>query len=354
MTKILFVFRTKRNEMLKQALEKTGPDHFLYGLTYLKKLGYDVDYSDLFYNLPLIRYFFWPIEQLIIKITSIGFKLDQAIVLTPKAIKSDVIITTVDSAGLPFLLLKKLKIIKKPIIYISTGLINEMVKRKKSLMTSFYKFLLAEASIIICHSPMEKEQFTKLRPGLKSKIYFIPLGIDVAFFIDSKRATGNSIVSIGKDRSRDYKLIANVAIRLPSEKFIIVTDPSNIKGIKFAKNVSIYFNLPYDKIKNLYNSSKLVFIPLNELNRAIGQVNFLESLATRNNVVISKVKGITECYPDLIKLKNVFLFRAGDSLDSVEKIKKSLKRHVNNYLPASKYNSKNYARQLASILREIL
>ena len=354
MTKILFVYRTKRNEMLKQALEKTGPDHFLYGLTYLKKLGYDVDYSDLFYNLPLICYFFWPIEQLIIKITSIGFKLDQAIMLTPKAIRSDVIITTADSAGLPFLLLKKIKIIKKPILYISTGLINEMVKRKKSPMTDFYKLLLAEANMIICHSPMEKEQFTKLCPDFKSKIFFIHFGIDMTFFISAKKAIGNSIVSIGKDRSRDFKLLANVAIKLPSEKFIIVTDPSNIKGIKFSKNVSIYFNLPYKKIKNLYNSSKLVFIPLNELNRAVGQVNFLESLATRNNVVISKVKGITECYPDLTKLKNVFLFRAGNSLDSVEKIKKALKRNVDNYLPASKYDSKNYAKQVASILREIL
>ena len=71
-----------------------------------------------------------------------GFKLDQALALLPKFNKYDVIIETGDSAGLPILFLKYLKLIKKPVVFMTAGLAGALKGKTKSWVGSFYKKIL--------------------------------------------------------------------------------------------------------------------------------------------------------------------------------------------------------------------
>lgn len=348
--KILYVYRTARKKQLYKALLNEEPDHLLYGFRYLSDFGIDAYFTDIAYSpFNLLLWLFLPLQKYIIKRTSIGFKLDQAILLIPKLINSDLIVTTTDSAGLPILLLKKLKIISKPMIYISTGLVNELDKRTNSI-SRFEFSLLREASIIVCHSIVEKKLFIKHLPDIKKKIYVIPFGIDYGFF-----KTNSYILSVGRDRSRDFQLLAEVAKQFPKEQFIIVTSKSNVGGINFSRNVKLLFDIDYRRVRELYWGSKIIFLPLKELNRAAGQISFLESASLGKIIVASRVKGLIETYKKLVKSENILFYQVGDIKDAVVTLKKALKKVPRSKLEIlSQYTSKNYSKRIAKIIDDLL
>lgn len=350
--KILYVYRTARKKIYERVQQGLEPDHILYGFKYIKQKGWDVFFSDIGYSrLNILFWLFLPIQKLIIYKTTIGFKLDQAILLLPKIKHSDLIITTTDSVGLPLLFLKKLKIINKPIIYISIGLANELVIRKKSFMYKFYLDLLNKANIIICHSLIEKDLFEDMSDKLLNKIKFIPFGIDSSFF-KIKKKTGKYILSIGQDKSRDYELLAILTRIMKNQNFVIITQKTNVQNIYFEDNVELKYNIPYWKVKEYYLKAKLVVIPLKEMNRASGQITFLESIASGNKIVIANTKGIVEAYPFIFmsKNKNIYTYKNG-------KIK-SLKRAVNQALKnkdnltdfPAKYTSYVYGKKIEKLI----
>ncbi len=350
--KILFVFRTMRMPFYPGAKKGEEPDHLLYGMNHLKKMGHKVYFSNIAYNkLNLLRIILFPLQAIILKSTSMGFRLDQALLLIPLMKKSDVIISTADVAGLPILLLKKIKLINKSIVYISVGLVNEVKKRESSLFTKFYMYLLNSADIIICHSNIEKKFFKELIPN--KKIYTIQFGIDAPYF-KCKKKTSDAILSIGRDRSRDYKLLANVARQLPKQKFVVVTSQSNVKNITFSSNVEVFFDIPYREVKEFYCSSKLVFLPLVDLNRASGQMSLLEAIASGNKVVISAVKGIYDIYKDLIENnKNIFTFKPGNEEEAIKQIRVASSRKTTNYNLSRRLTSNAYAYNLNQIIKNL-
>lgn len=354
MIKVTFVFRTARIKQYQDSIIGRIPNHVLYGANHLEKMGYDIVISDDAYSpTNFWRLLLLPLENILIKITSIGFKLDQAIILLGKLRSSNVIITTTDSCGLPILLFKSFKLISAPIIYISTGLINELSVRKKSWISKIYFKMLKRAEVIICHSPSEQGLFLELVRRDIGSTFFIPFGIDDQYF-NSSNSPSEYILSIGRDRSRDYACLSSVAALLPSEKFTLITSRGNVQGLKFPPNVTTYYDLSYDQVKEYYQKAKLVFLPLKELNRAAGQISFLESIASSCKVVISSVKGLTSVYPDIIsENKNVYLLKNNSTQETADTIRECLNKKNAKYLFPQAYTSLKYAEHLDVIIKGI-
>lgn len=350
--KVFYVYRTARKQNFINVSNNLEPDHILYGYNYIRKSGYSVSFSDIAYSkFNLLFWLFLPIQKLFIKYTSVGFKFDQALLLLPYFYCSDIIITTTDSAGLPLLLLKKLRVLNKPVIYISTGLINELSDRNNEVV-AFYKSLLQYVDILICHSNIEKKSYLKYIPILKDKISVIPFGIDQKFF---KKTTVQKkyILSIGRDKSRDYNFLSKVALRIKSENFLVVTSRSNIKGVTFPRNVKIMYDLPYDQVRDIYLKAKLVFLPLKEINRASGQIAFLEALSSNNKVVISNIRGIKDVYKKLLNIKNTVVYKPDDVESAVESLVKALKIKEHRFEMPSDFTSLKYAERIDSIIKKI-
>lgn len=348
--RVFYVYRTARKQNLINVSNSTEPNHILYGFNYIQKAGYTVSFSDVAYSkFNLLFWVFLPIQKLFIKLTSVGFKLDQALLLLPYFYGSDVIITTTDSVGLPVLLLKKIRVLNKPVIYISTGLINEL-SDKDNKVVAFYKSLLPYVDIIICHSYIEKKIYLKYFPFLKDKIKVVPFGVDTNFFKGKASKNKNYILSVGRDKSRDYTLISKLAEQMTNENFVIVTSRSNINGINFPKNVKILIDQSYLQVKKLYQESKLIFLPLKEINRASGQIAFLESLASGKKIAVSNIAGIKEVYPHLLN-KNVFLFKPRDVNEAKVAIISSLGKKVSKEVKVN--DSSDYSMHLLNFVKKL-
>src|SRR3989339_2026781 len=185
MKRILFVFPTNRKKILESIGKGESPDNELYGLNYFKSLEWEVSFADVS---PAWQNFldkaFFLLGRLFRQQIDITFQLGRAVLMLAAMNKTDVILTNTDSIGLPVCFLKRMGLVKPPVVY-TVGLfyIQGKLKRtmdvgKTTLFRKFYVWVLSAADHIIYHSPIEREKLIKL--GLYNPAYctFVAMGSD--------------------------------------------------------------------------------------------------------------------------------------------------------------------------------
>lgn len=310
--KVFFVYRTARNSIWHEYEKKRGPSTFLYGLPELKHLKIETAFSDIAWHpTNLLRPLLQPLEKLHQYLLNypIGFQLHQALLLMPEYQFSDFIVTTQDSAGLPILLLKKMRLVKPKVVYISNGLANALINARSKPLLRIISGLLCSADKIICYSRKEKqilEQFTH------KSVTFIPFGIDIKFFSPPPKLPTTydfDIFSGGKDSYRDYKCLFS-AVKNTKWRVVVACTPENVQGLTPPSNVTLRFNVDSYNWKRLYEISRLVVIPMMDTDKTQGQAVFLEAVAMNKPVVSSKVSAITDAF-EVSKFKEVMLVPSG-------------------------------------------
>ena len=138
----LFLFRRDRAHQLQKWTQGEGPIDFLYGFPLLEndKIATDFAEGDDRSN-DWRRRLCYPFESIISRTVGIGFSIHIVINHWRKIVKSDVVVSTVDTCGLPLALLKWLKLIKTPVIYISQGLAHRLYSRRDSLIGRITKYI---------------------------------------------------------------------------------------------------------------------------------------------------------------------------------------------------------------------
>ena len=357
--KVLFLYKTPRKEVYRLWKSKKGPDTILYGANHLEKLGYDVNFFDIaFSKLNPLRWLFYPIHLIAAKTTGIGFKIDQAISLLPVIYQSDVIVSTIDTAGLPFLLLKKLRIINKPLIYISVDFAFRIQNNNKWPF-NWYKQLLKYADVIICYDEAEKEILNRFNKN----IYFLHVGVDTKYFADSKLKTINKnkkkvILAFGRDRDRDYQIFANAISKL-KVRGEIVCSKENIKDLELPPNMKLSFDLPAQKLKRKIFASDIVVIPIKNVERPGGHLSLLDSMLSKRPVIISGNKWISSTF-NFKNNEDCLYFESENKQDLKNKINLlinnpnlSKKLAISAYKKAKIYSTENFALKLAQIIEKL-
>lgn len=360
--KIAFAFPTNRSQLLKEINKGKSPDNALYGFNHLK--GHQVYLCEVSpIQERLLDILFYPLHKLFFKQTDIDFKLGRAILMAKQANQADAIVSNIDGISLALCFLKKLKIIKPPIIYAVglfyiQGALDETIKSKKnSLFLKLYRWILSGADEILYHAEVERKKLINLNiydPAFSS---FLPMGSDRNFFKSGKKfkRLKNLIVAIGKDRARDYTTLISAAAQLPHLNFQIICRQSNIAGITIPKNVQLQYDLPYSSVRDIYNKASVMVIPIKEMARSSGQMALTDAIQSGIPIIISDVVGIK--HYNLQNGVNSLLVPPQD----VKELKKAITRLVSEPGLAEKitnglnkisslYTTKNYANQLNSVI----
>lgn len=294
--KVLFVYRTPRLSILYAWKNSRGPDSMLFGFNHLRRMGYHVDFFDSGYS--FLNIWHWVcilFEKFLITQVGMGFKLDQALHLLPKAPRYDVIVLTGDSAGLPFLWLKKIGLIRQPLILLSSGLAGALFTHPHTWAKKFYASIFPSADLITCYSEVEREYFIQELKLPKNKVHFVPYGTDWKFWSTPSRKKRTVVVAAGVDISRDYKTLF-AAVDGLSIRVEVACHPDNIKGLSIPKNVRVRFMLPYLPLRNLFRQATLVIVPLKEVGKSAGQMVVLEAASAKAVLIVSRVRGIAEAF----------------------------------------------------------
>src|SRR3990167_2246496 len=206
--KAIFIYRTKRQPVLNAWKRGKGPDSILFGFNHMKKFVIAADFFDIGHSpLNIFHPMFYPIEHSIIAKIGMGFKIDQALALLPKLNKYDVVVATGDSAGLPILFLKYLKIINKPVIFMTAGLAGELKGKSNSWVGNFYKKILPMADVFTSYAQVEIDFFEKEMGIKKGKITYMPLATDYEYFSQKSKSKRTVICAVGTEIGRDYETL---------------------------------------------------------------------------------------------------------------------------------------------------
>lgn len=368
MKRIEFIYPTNRRKLLWEVQHHVSPDNALYGANHLKGFGYLVKIHDVSTKLEkLLDILLTPLHRLFRSQIDIDFKLSRAILQYLNLNNTDVIITTTDGIGLAVCLLKRLKLIKPPVIY-SVGLfyIQGKLKRsidanKQTLFLRFYRWLLSSADHILYHSPIEKEKLKKLGLYSPATCTFIAMGSDSHFFKNKQNLISDSkiVLSVGKDRARDYRTLFQAAAQLPTIQFEVVCRKSNILGLQIPPNVNLHFDIPYREVAQLYQRAQIVIIPIKEMQRSSGQMTLTDSFQAEKPVIISNVVGISH-YPlqngaNCIKVTPQNVTELTFSIKKLlldKKLQNTLKKNAVKLRLL--YSTVHYAKELKEVIKWIL
>ncbi|MEA3398219.1 MAG: glycosyltransferase family 4 protein [Patescibacteria group bacterium] len=161
---------------------------------------------------------------------------------------------------------------------------------KKSLIINKLK----NTDLIACLTESQKELL--MQYGLpEKKLVVVHFGVDNEFYQKSEKDKGY-IFSVGRDMGRDYQTLIEFAKNI-KEKLIILAAPRNMENIKdIPENVEVHFNLSYLKMREFYESAKMIIIPSKRedyigsepISDCSGQTVVLEAMACGKPVITSE------------------------------------------------------------------
>ncbi|MGA3170987.1 MAG: glycosyltransferase family 4 protein [Chthoniobacteraceae bacterium] len=285
--KILYLFTVDYNKEIADCERGVVPTHRLWGYVETAKMGHEpiACPSPKYFRKRLSKPVFWRIYQ--------------ALYAWWKQGEVDCIFAINEAGALPVLVLKWLRLLRTPIVIVSTGLMhkrNQSGKRK-----AMWKRLLPRAEAIVSLSTMEVEATWRefgLRP---ERQHLVNMLVDINYFgAGGKLGGGDYCLSAGTNEGRDYPTLLKAFPR--DEKLLIVTDPYNAAIIEKHREpgmqVEVRQAVPIGQLKELYQRAKAIINPIGEVDFASGHTILLENMSLGRPVIVSMVRGMKDYFQD--------------------------------------------------------
>ena len=204
---------------------------------------------------------------------------------------TDCIVATTEASALPVLLLKRLGLLKTPLVMINIALLHP--KQSRGLRKWLWKLCLPSAEAIVSYTIAQVDWLIAEFGLERARLFFVPFGVDTDFFTpeESAEAPENSFcASVGTNDGKDFVTLLKA---LPAgNRLVIVTDDYNARIIREHLNprsqVEIRRDLPIDQLRTLYQQSSVQVIPLLDTKFSSGQTVMLENMALGRTVIITK------------------------------------------------------------------
>ncbi len=317
--KVVFLFKRGRIDLIKKINNGLSPDDKLYGYNHINSVNLSLDFIEDEHVRNFNKILFNPLEYAISHIVGIGFGLSTVLNNFNIIKKADLIVSTVDTYGLPIALLKTLRIINKPVIYISQGLSDRIECLKQNpfyyvCFSNLYRQFLKTVDKILVFGKGARNHTMDIFQLDHNKVFYIPYGIDQNYWVpDQKENLGKYILSVGNDRARDYDLLSSIEWNIPLvivSKLPIRTKNQQIKVLNGISDASL---------RQLYQNSQFVVTPLKNVFQPSGQSATFQAMACSKPVILSKTFGLWD--PDqMLHMHNCCLVNPGDKLDLSQNI----------------------------------
>jgi glycosyltransferase involved in cell wall biosynthesis len=246
-----------------------------------------------------------------------GYGGDFATVLASlrEANRADIVLSTVDTVGIPLMLLARARAVRVRFVYVAIGLPERLSRLRSRRVESVYAGGLARASAVVAYSEHEAESLGAwLRDhGAEVPVAFVPFGVDVEAFRPVDAAPDLDVVSVGADPHRDFGLLLSVARSMPEARFLVVTSAEHARSLgELPSNVSVEADLPFDEMRNRLERARVVALPVRDNSYSGATTVLLQTMALAKPVVVTRTAAIAAGY-GLIDGKNVRLAAPGDA-----------------------------------------
>jgi glycosyltransferase involved in cell wall biosynthesis len=247
-----------------------------------------------------------------------GYGGDFATVLASlkTANRADVVFSTVDTVGIPLMLLKRAGRLRPPLVYAAIGLPERIALLRNERMRRLYASALGSSSAVLAYSEHEADDLRSWLAGYgqDARVVFVPFGVDVQDLRPPDERATIDVVSVGADQHRDFDLLLRVAARMPDVGFRIVTTADRLRALRPKKpdNVTLEADLTFVDMRTRLEQARVVALPVRENSYSGATTVLLQAMALGKPVVVSRTKAIATSY-GLVDGENCRLVPPGDA-----------------------------------------
>jgi glycosyltransferase involved in cell wall biosynthesis len=211
---------------------------------------------------------------------------------------ADVVFSTVDTVGIPLILLKKAGVVRAPIVYTAIGLPERLVHLRGERMRRLYASALRGTRAIVAYAESEASWLRRWLGPAAPPVLFIPFGVDVdAFRPGPERMPEVDVVSVGADPRRDFDLLAAVASRRPELSFRIVASADHARALDPPPgNVAIETDIALEQVRERLAGARVVALPVRDNSYSGATTLLLQAMAMAKPVVVSRTEAIAGGY----------------------------------------------------------
>jgi glycosyltransferase involved in cell wall biosynthesis len=208
---------------------------------------------------------------------------------------ADVLFSTVDTVGIPLLLLRRARLLRVPLVYASIGLPERLDRLGDD---RDFRRVLQGAHSLITYSTIEAERLRGWIGADSPRVLFIPFGVDVDAFRpsnDEERLV--DVLAVGADPQRDFELLIALAVRQPQLTFHLVATPERVRMLgDLPANVAVETNVPLETVRKRLAQARVVALPVRANSYSGATTTLLQAMAMAKPVVLSRTAAIAEGY----------------------------------------------------------
>ena len=252
----------------------------------------------------------------------VAWRVYQALCALFQQGRHDVLFAVNEASALPVLVLKRLGLLRTPVIVFCTGLMH--ARNRSGRRRAMWRWLLPAAEAVVSQTSMEWET-TAQEFGLRQdRQFLLHMLVDTNFFQPGgSPAKGDYCLAAGTNEGRDYVTLLRAWPK--GERLVIVTDAHNAavvaRHLEPGHRVEVRQAVPIRELKSLYQGARLVLNPLTEIAYCSGHTTLLENMALGHPVIISAVGGMRDYIQDGV---TAIAVRPGDVDELREKIARYL------------------------------
>lgn len=302
--RILFLFPKPVKNELSLIENEEAPSERLYGMYELIKHGYDIDYTDAYYEGRFAKFYSFMKRC---RIKWLPFTVLQ------KTLRADVVLIKDDFYTLAALVarLAGKKIIYKDSIFIPPKSVFRRVQAKINIIL---------AHKIIAFSRSQIDLWRQDFPAHAEKFEYIFYPLDKKFYEQKsiKDKAKTTFISVGRDLGRDNQTLHS-AIRKLDQSLDLVTLPYLLSpAIKEDSKVVIHQYIPYGELFAIYGRSFCSVVPLKKgISYPSGIRAIMEAMALSVPVIAARTPVLEEYFEDK---KDIIYYDPENVEDLVNKI----------------------------------
>jgi glycosyltransferase involved in cell wall biosynthesis len=246
-----------------------------------------------------------------------GYGGDFATVLASlrQANRADVVLSTVDTVGIPLVLLAKAGRVRPPLVYIAIGLPERLARLRSEGMRRRYARALGATAAIVAYSEHEADELDAFLTSYaeSTRIEFVPFGVDEQAFAPTVAQPAVDVVMAGADPHRDVALFVGLAAETPARSFQLVTTADRARVLPAPPpNLRIEVDIPFDEMKRRLEEARVVALPVLDNSYSGATTVLLQAMALGKPIVVTRTKAIATGY-GLVDGENCRLVEPGDA-----------------------------------------
>ncbi len=295
------------------------------------------------------------VERWLIRATGGGLRLHHAARSLASCRSADVVYATIDSLGLAYALLGRLRAHRTPLVWQSVGLADRL-DRTAGWIASRYGGLLEHAGAVVVFSDHEAARLRRHAP--RARIRTLPLGIDVRFWSPREEREAPCVLSFGRNPDRDFDTVVRACVEVGVPLKLVTGSGFEPRGL--PRSVSVERDLPPAKVRERIAAAAVVVVMSREVGYAAGQTSVLNALAMARPVVTTDAPWIREY--GLEPGRHLLTVQGGDRRAVATAVSTLLRDrgraarmgHEARRLVAGRFTTDRFAADLARLFREVV